>query len=191
MANNRKALAQSANQAKQPKAAITFERAKLLCPDQGKAERIAENFGLICPDYESIRDQHSLALLKMKDGFDGALNEKATALHFQRIVGSLVSSAVGAGSFYSDKVSDARALATRTPEGGEDTEAPVGFESKARRAAEFAADMGIQAFALLAAAHGAVDAYKDITGEEWQPYRAPAESQPLEQRALKSQLDVL
>jgi len=51
--------------------------------------------------------------------------------------------------------------------------------------------MGIQAFALLAAAHGAVDAYKDITGEEWQPYRAQAESQPLEQRALKSQLDVL
>jgi len=191
MANTRKAPAQSAAPAKQPKAAITFERAKLLCPDQGKAERIAENFGLFCPDYENIRDQHSLALLSMKDAFDGGLNEKATALHFQRIVGALVGSAVGAGSFYSDKVSDARALATRTPEGGQEDEAPVGFESKARRAAEFAAEMGLQAFALLAAAHGAIDAYKDITGEEWKPYRAPAEGQPLEQRALKSQLDVL
>ncbi|MCW2318554.1 hypothetical protein M2322_004123 [Rhodoblastus acidophilus] len=191
MANTRKASAQSAAFAKQPKAAITFERARLLCPDQGKAERIAENFGLFCPDYENIRDQHSLALLSMRDGFDGALNEKATALHFQRVVGALVSSAVGAGSFYSDKVSDARALATRTHEGGQETDAPVGFESKARRAAEFAAEMGLQAYALLAAAHGAIAAYKDITGEEWKPYRAPAETEQLEQRALKTQLDVL
>ncbi|MBB4200742.1 hypothetical protein GGD83_004571 [Rhodoblastus sphagnicola] len=191
MANNRKAPAQSATPAKQPKPAITFERAKLLCPDQGKAERIAENFGLFCPDYENIRDQHSLALLNMRDGFDSALNEKATALHFQRIVGALVGSAVGAGSFYSDKVSEARTLATRTHEGGQEDEAPVGFENKARRAAEFAAEMGLQAYALLAAAHGAVDAFKDITGEEWKPYRAPAENQPLEQRALKTQLDAL
>jgi hypothetical protein len=33
----------------------------------------------------------------MAEAFEGSLNDKATAMHFQRIVGSLVSSAVGAG----------------------------------------------------------------------------------------------
>ena len=192
MANNRKAPAQStAKPAKQAKPAITWEAAKQLCPDEGKAAAIAENFGLFQPDYESIRDASQLALLSMNTAFDGALNEKATAMHFQRLVGSLVGSAVGAGNFFSDKTLEARALVARTAEGGEETDAPVGFESKARRAAEFAAEMGLQAYAMLAAAHGAIDAYKEIAGEDWKAYRAPAESAPLEQRALKSQVDVL
>ena len=33
--------------------------------------------------------------------------------------------------------------------------------------------MGLQAYALLAAAEGAVSAYAHITGEDWKPYEAP------------------
>jgi hypothetical protein len=37
----------------------------------------------------------------------------------------------------------------------------------------FAAEMGLQSFALLAAAEGAVAAYAEVTGEAWKPYVAP------------------
>jgi hypothetical protein len=55
----------------------------------------------------------------------------------------------------------------------EDRDGPAGFESKAERARLFAAEMGLQSFALMAAAEGALAAYADLTGEEWRPYEAP------------------
>ena len=151
MATNRKASARSAKSMK-PAAnrPVSFEQATLLCPTEGQAERVAEKFGLTVPDYQAIRELHARALHDMADGLAGALNDKATQMHFQRIVGSLVSSAVGAGRFYSEKVSEARAAAARAADGGEEPDAPVGFESRALRVAEFAADMAMQAYALLA-----------------------------------------
>ena len=129
MAANRKASAQS-RKSQKPAAnrPVSFEQAALLCPTQGQAERVAERFGLAVPDYQAIRELHARALHDMADGLAGALNDKATQMHFQRIVGSLVSSAVGAGRFYSEKVSEARAAAARAADGGEEPGAPVGFE---------------------------------------------------------------
>jgi hypothetical protein len=124
----------------------------------------------------------------MAEAFEGSLNDKATAMHFQRIVGSLVSSAVGSGRFYSEKVTQARDATARAADGGDDEHgAPIGLESKAQRTREFAADMAMQAYALLAAAHGAIDAYKDLTGEEWKAYEAPADA-AVEKKAAASQL---
>ena len=190
MAANRKASAQS-RKSQKPAAnrPVSFEQAALLCPTQGQAERVAERFGLAVPDYQAIRELHARALHDMAAGLAGALNDKATQMHFQRIVGSLVSSAVGAGRFYSEKVSEARAAAARATDGGEEPGAPVGFESRALRVAEFAADMAMQAFALLAAAHGALEAFKEITGDDWVAYQAHDEAQgALQQRSLKTQL---
>ena len=49
--------------------------------------------------------------------------------------------------------------------------------------------MAMQAFALLAAAHGAVEAFKEITGDDWVAYQAHDEGQAsLQQRSLKTQL---
>ena len=129
MVTNRKASAQSRKSSK-PAAnrPISFEQAALLCPTQGQAERVAEKFGLAVPDYQVIRELHARTLHDMADGLAGALNDKATQMHFQRIVGSLVSSAVGAGRFYSEKVSEARTAAARAADGGEEPGAPVGFE---------------------------------------------------------------
>jgi hypothetical protein len=99
----------------------------------------------------------------MQETFGGALHDKATTMHFERIVGALVGSAVGATA--------------RAADGGDDElGTPIGLESKAERAREFAADMAMQAYALLAAADGAVTAFKDLTGEDWKPYEAPAET---------------
>ena len=88
--------------------ALTFDMAVQLCPHQGMAEKVAESFGLIVPEYDAIREEHARALRSMWTGFGDSLNEKATEMHFQRIVGSLVASAVGAGRFFSTKVSESR-----------------------------------------------------------------------------------
>jgi hypothetical protein len=124
----------------------------------------------------------------MAEAFEDSLNDKATAMHFQRIVGALVASAVGAGRFYSEKVTQARDATARAVDGGNDEHgAPIGLESKAQRTREFAADMAMQAYALLAAAHGAIDAYKELTGEDWKAYEAPADA-AVEKKAAASQM---
>jgi hypothetical protein len=168
----------------QTRKAPSFEMAAQLCPHQGVAESVAEMFGLIVPEYDAIRAEHTMVLKRMAEAFDGSLNERATAMHFQRIVGALVGSAVGAGRFYSDKVIEAKA-ATKAADAGDD--APIGLESKAQRVREFAADVAMQAYALLAAAHGSIDAYRDLTGEEWKPYEAQEDAQ-IEKKAATLQI---
>jgi hypothetical protein len=167
----------------------TFEIALQLCPHQGTAESVAAAFGLIVPEYEAIRAEHASALRAMAEAFDDALNEKARMMHFQRVVGALVGSAVGAGRFYSDKVSEARAATARSADGGEDElGTPIGIESKAQRAREFAADMAMQAYGLLAAAHGAIDAYRRLTGEDWKAYEAQPQA-TVERQAGAAQIN--
>jgi hypothetical protein len=46
--------------------------------------------------------------------------------------------------------------------------------------------MAMQAYALLAAAEGAIAAYKDITGEDWKPYQAPVEGPATVERKAAS-----
>ena len=168
--------------------ALTFEMALQLCPHEGVAENVAAAFGLIVPEYDAIRAEHASALKRMAEAFENSLNDKATEMHFQRIVGALVGSAVGAGRFYSTKVGEARAATARAADGGDaEHGSPIGFESKAQRTREFAADMAMQAYALLAAAHGAIDAYKDLTGDDWKAYEAPAEAQ-VEKKAATAQI---
>jgi hypothetical protein len=55
----------------------------------------------------------------------------------------------------------------------EDREGVYGFDSRAARARQFAAEAGLTAYALMAAAEGAVDAYTHITGDKWKPYEPP------------------
>jgi hypothetical protein len=64
---------------------------------------------------------------------------------------------------------------------------PHRARKKAQRTREFAADMAMQAYALLAAAHGAVDAYKERTGDEWKAYEAPTEAK-VEKKAATTQM---
>ena len=179
----------AAKQQKKPvRPEISIERARLLCPHAGTADAVAVSFGLSVPDFDGIRETHESMLRQTWHSFGDALNEKAEAMHFQRIVGSYVSSAQGAGNFYSQKVTEARDATTRAANGEEDS-APVGFESRADRARQFAADLCMQAYALLAAAEGAVNAYREITGEDWKPYvAAPDASQSVERKSAATEL---
>lgn len=187
-------LSQTSKTAKGKKPArlpITFERAKLLCPNAITAEKVAQTFALDLPDYNGIRETHERFLRQSWLSFDDALNDQATLMHFQRVTGSLVSSAFGAGNYYSLKVSEARNLTSSLANDhrDEDRDAPIGFDSKAHRVREWAAKMAMQAYALLAAAEGAVTAYKEITGEDWKPYVAENEaSQTVERKSSAAEM---
>jgi hypothetical protein len=156
--------------------AITFERVARLAPSAGLAENLVRTFGLAAVDYDGIRDATCLQITQATEAFDGALNDKALQIHLQRITGAFVGSAFGAAQFYGTKKSAAMALTSKllNDDRDEDREGPYGFESKAERARLFAAEMALQSFALLAAAEGAIAGYREVTGEDWKPYVAPA-----------------
>ncbi|WP_166144393.1 hypothetical protein [Methylosinus sp. RM1] len=185
------AVAAKANKNARPaRPQISFEAARLLCPTDAQAVSIAAAFGLSTPDYLGIRATHEKLLRETALAFDDALNEKAAQMHFQRVVGTFVASAQGAGRFYSDKLTEARALTAKLANDirDEDRDAPAGFESKAQRARQFAADLAMQSYALLAAAHGAIDAYLEITGEDWKPYVAQSEGETVERKSAAAEL---
>lgn len=156
----------------------TLEMVRLACPDAPQATRICESFGLPIVDSDGIRELHRNQLLDSADALKEGLAEKAMQIHMQRIVGSFVGSAYGAGQFYSRAVTEARDLTTKlsNDDRNEDLDGPVGFDSRAQRKREFAADMGLQAHVLRMAAEGAVSAYEDITGETWKPYERAGSS---------------
>jgi hypothetical protein len=191
MAFKRSAKTASAKGSKTSRTALTIEAARLLCPNEMVAEKVAAAFALPLPDFQGIRETHESVLRQAWNAFDESLNERATMMPFQRITGALVSSALGAGRFYSQKVTEAKDATARlaNEHRDEDRDAPVGFDSKADRTRQFAAEMALQAYALLAAAEGAITAYKEITGEDWKAYEAQAEGAvAVERRSAAAEL---
>jgi hypothetical protein len=155
---------------------VTFELVQAHAPHAGLAENLARTFGLDLVDYAAIREATEEHVALSAKALQPALNDKALEIHLQRVVGSFVSSAYGAAQFYGSKVTQARDLtvASQNDERDEDRGGGTGFAGKAERARIFAAEMGLQAHALMAAAEGAVSAYAHLTGEDWKPYEPPS-----------------
>lgn len=134
-------------------------------------------------------------VVETADALGEGLGERAMQIHLQRIVGSYVGSAYGAGQFYSRAVTEARDLTAKAANDlrDEDLDGPVGFEGAAQRKREFAADMGIQAHALRMAAEGAVAAYEHVVGERWKPFERPVENpgHTLDRKAAEMQMAAL
>ena len=156
----------------------TLEMVRLCCPDGNQAALISESFGLPVLDSDGIRDFHQRSLIEGADTLSEGLSDKAMHIHLQRIVGSYVGSAYGAGQFYSKAVTEAKDATAKLANDirDEDLDGPVGFDSNAQRKREFAADMGLQSHALRMAAEGAVAAYEHIVGETWKPYERQVEN---------------
>lgn len=173
----------------------SIEMVRLACPDTAQAILIAESFGSPVIDSDGIRELHERMIVETAEALGEGLGERAMQIHLQRIVGSYVGSAHGAGQFYSRAVTEARDLTARLANDlrDEDLEGPVGFESAAQRKREFAADMGIQAHALRMAAEGAVAAYEHVVGERWKPFERHAENpgQTLDRKAAEMQMAAL
>ena len=159
----------------QVRQAITLELVQAHAPHAGLAENLSRTFGIEPVDYAAIREGTEENVVRGANVLRDDLNDKAMEIHLQRIVGSFVSSAHGAATFYQSKVTAARDLtvASQNDDRDEDRTGVAGFESKAERARQFAAEMGLQAYALMAAAEGAVHAYAHITGGDWKPYEPP------------------
>ena len=173
--------------------ATTLEMVRHACPDSAQALRICQSYGLGMADSEGIRELHREQLITSAEALRDALAEKAMQIHMQRIVGSFIGSAYGAGQFYSRSVTEARDLTSSLANDArdEDLDGPVGFDSRAQRKREFAADMGLQAHVLRMAAEGAVSAYEHITGETWKPYErsgTAGASASADQRAVSMQM---
>lgn len=171
------AAAQSKAAARKPQVrqTITLELVAARAPHASLAENLARTFGIDPVDYAAVRESTEQSMVLCANALVDDLNAKALEIHLQRVVGSFVSSAYGAATFYQSKVTQARDLTTasQNDDRDEDRDGVSGFDGKAQRAREFAASMGLQAFALMAAAEGAAHAYAHITGEEWKAYEAP------------------
>ena len=150
----------------------TIEYASSVCPHEGLASNLASTFGLNAVDAATIREATEELIVRSANELRDNLNDKAMQMHLQRVVGAFVASACGAGQFYGQKVTQARDLTTRlgNDDRDEDRGGPYGFDDRAARTRLFAAETGLQAYALLAAAEGAVSGYAQITGETWKPY---------------------
>ncbi len=178
--------------ASQNRPPITYEDAERVCPHQGLADNLARTFALPAVDMTGIREAMEQHCIQTAELLGENLNERAMAMHLQRIVGAYVGSAHGAGNFYSQKVSVARDETSRLANDhrDEDRDGVLGFESKAARARQFAAEMGLQAAALLAAADGMVHAYEHIVGEPWKPYQSstPDNTRTVSRRAASEEM---
>lgn len=180
--------------APQPRQAITLELVAQLVPSAVQAEKISSTFALDPVDFDGVREGTEEHVGTMAKLLEPAVNETAMRIHLQRVVGALVSSAHGAATFYSAKITVARELTTKlaNEDRDEDRDGVLGFDTKAARAREFAAGAGLAAFALYAAATGAVHAFAEITGEDWKPYVAPVDQpRTVSRQAAAAELDAL
>lgn len=173
----------------------SLEMVRLACPDSAQASLISESFGLPVIDGDGIRDLHHKIIVDTADALNEGLGERAMQIHLQRIVGSFVGSAHGAGQFYSRAVTEARDASAKGSNDtrDEDINGPVGFVGAAQRKREFAADMGLQAHALRCAAEGVVTAYEEVVGEAWKPFQRPIDNpgQTVDRKAAELQLAAL
>jgi hypothetical protein len=173
----------------------TLEMIRLACPDAGQSALISESFGLPVLDSDGIRDLHEKLIAETASALDEGLGERAMQIHMQRIVGSFVGSAYGAGQFYSRAVTEARDATAKAAcdDRDEDVGGPVGFDSAAQRKREFAADMALQAHALRMAAEGAIAAYEHVVGEKWKPFERAVENpgQTVDRKAAELQMSAL
>ncbi len=173
----------------------SLEMVRLACPDSAQAYLSSESFGLPVIDSDGIRDLHHKIIVDTAEALNEGLGDRAMQIHLQRIVGSYVGSAHGAGQFYSRAVSEARDATAKSANDirDEDLHGPVGFDSNAQRKREFAADMGIQAHALRCAAEGVVTAYEEVVGEAWKPFQRQVENpgQTVDRKAAELQMAAL
>jgi hypothetical protein len=126
--------------------------------------------GSIRVDYATILEatEEHIAL----QGAAVTLNDKAMKIHLPRVVGSFVSSASGAATFYGTKVTAAKDLTMKSQKRIGTRTAAVSPATRTRPSAPVSLPpMGLHAYALMGAPEGAVFAYAHITGEDWKALR--------------------
>ncbi|AOX18720.1 hypothetical protein [Kozakia baliensis] len=179
---------------------ITVEAVKALIPTDAQMAAIARSFAIDEVDtdeifgagYNAVMDEIKVLEPALVVSIDGEKNFRALEMHMQRIVGARVASAYGQAQFYETKRQAARELSSAHANDSRD-EDRMGIDGLANRAAfarEFAAQLGMKAYALAALAEGAAKAYAEYFGTEWKPY-AKGNARSLNQQAAAAQIDAL
>jgi hypothetical protein len=176
------------NQPSRP--SITLKLVQALAPTSRSVEKIAAAFGLDPVDYDGICETTKESIIRSAEALQPTLSETAMTIHMQRITGSFVSSAHGAAQFYQSRVSQARDLTSKlaNDDRDEDREGIYGFESRAARFRQFAAEAALTASAVMAAAEGAVAAHLHVTGEEWKPFEPRDDNATVGRQAADAEL---
>jgi hypothetical protein len=193
-AKNAQKSAPKPARAPEARQAITLELVIRLAPSAVQAEKIATAYTFDPVDYDGIREATEEQIGLSAQALQPTVNETAMRIHLQRVVGAFVGSAHGGATFYGSKVTQARDLTAKlaNEDRDEDRDGVYGFDTKAARARAFAAQAGLTAYALLAAAEGAVHAYAAITGDEWKPYEGPSvPAGNVSRQAAAAELDAL
>jgi hypothetical protein len=174
MAQMQKSSAKNTTTASRNRQTVTIERVRALAPDGALASNLTRTFALEDVDFDDIAAATRQGLITATSAL--TIHEKALQIHLQRLVYSFVASALGSAQFYSGKVSTAQDLTAklRSDHRDHDRDGIAGFASKAQNARHFAAQAGLQAYSLLAAAEGALDAYEHLVGETWKPHDSEA-----------------
>ena len=177
----------------QTRQTITFEVVARLAPSDIQAEKMSAAFALDPVDYHAVRESTEEQIGLAAKALQPTVNDTAMRIHLQRVVGAFVGSAHGAATFYGTKVTQARDLTSKlaSNDRDEDRDGVYGFETKAARARRFAAEAGLTAYTLKAAAEGAVHAYAEITGEDWQPYEPPHSAGTVSRQSTAAELEAL
>ena len=152
---------------------------------QGQAERVAEKFGLTAPRLPG----HPRAARPRPPRHGRTASPAPSTTRRPRCTSSASSAPWSPQPSAPAASTPRRSPKPAPPQPAPPTAAksptpPSASSSRALRVAEFAADMAMQAFALLAAAHGAVEAFKEITGDDWVAYQAHDDAQGAPPAAL-------
>ncbi len=128
--------AQKPVRAPQRRKAITLGLVTRLAATAVQAETITTCLALDLMDYDGICEATEEQIGPSAKELQPTRNETALRIHLQRVVGTSVSSAHCAATFYDIKVTQARDLTFRLAydERDEDREGVTGFESRARPA---------------------------------------------------------
>jgi len=178
----------------------TLEDVRLLTPTHEQISAICRAFAIDEVHFDSMvataRDITRMEITLMADAlvsdFNGEKNYRALEMHMQRIVGSRVSSAYGQANFYETKRQAAKDLSNSfsNADREEDRMGIDGGANRAAQARQFAATLGVKAFALLAVAEGAVAEYDAYFGTPWKPYTRD-NARTLDQQVAAAQSDAL
>ncbi len=165
-----------------------MERARELCPTEHEADRIADAFGLDQVDVAAIRTSTKASLSHLASPLADHMSEAGLRIFLQRVVAGFVDSAYRTGELYDAKVVLAKRANAKLhcDERDEDLPGVAGFANRAQCSREFAAQLAMQAMALLAA-EGAAEAFEHLTGASWHPYTPPP-AVSLDRRAVAVQL---
>ncbi|MBO1360299.1 hypothetical protein J2D73_10920 [Acetobacter sacchari] len=178
----------------------TIEAAKALIPTAAQIAAIARAFAIDEADtdelfgagFNSAMDEIRVMESVLVSTVQGEKNFRALEMHMQRIVGSRVASAFGQAQFYETRRQAARELSSGFANEDRD-EDRMGVDGQANRAAaarEFAAQLGMKAYALVCLAEGSAKAYAEYFGSEWKPYTR-ANSRALDRQVADAQADAL